>query len=114
MHFERTIILEMRKSPRDILITILHLLGNHHRRSRQRRFLLMLGPSILLMQLKDILILLKNLALPKGAILLQRKEVLKYIIAIILHETYMGLVEVLTVIFEDYIEDTIVVDAFVL
>lgn len=74
----------------------------------------MLGPSILLMQLKDILILLKNLALPKGAILLQRKEVLKYIIAIILHETNMGLVEVLTVIFEDYVEDAIVVDAFVL
>lgn len=66
------------------------------------------------MQLKDILILLKNLAFPKGAILLQRIEVLKHIISIILHEANMSLVEILTVIFEDYVEDAIVVDAFIL
>lgn len=74
----------------------------------------MLCPGILLMQLKDILILLKNLAIPKGAILLERKEVLEHIISIVLHEANMRLVEVLTVIFENYVEDAVIVDAFVL
>lgn len=66
------------------------------------------------MQLEGVLILLKDLAFPEGSILLQREVVLKHIISVIFHEANMCLVEVLTEIFEDDIEDAIVVDAFIL
>lgn len=66
------------------------------------------------MQFEDVLILLKDLAFPKGTIFLQRKEVLKNIISIIFHEANMCLVEVFAEIFEDNVEDAIIVDAFIL
>ena len=74
----------------------------------------MFGPRILLVQLDYILILFEDLAFPKGAVLLQRKEVLKHIIAVILHEADMRLVKVLAVILEDYVEDAIIIDGFIL
>lgn len=66
------------------------------------------------MKLENVLIFFKNHAFPKGTSFLYRFIVLKDIVAVVLHEADMCLIEVLTVIFEQDEEDTIVIDSPIL
>jgi hypothetical protein len=65
------------------------------------------------MKLKNIIIFFKDLALPIKSLIFQRLKVLKYIVTILLHETNVGLTEIFTIIFEQNIENTVIIDSFI-
>lgn len=66
------------------------------------------------MKFKDVLIFLKDHTFPKGASLFNRLVIFKDIVAVILHEADVGLIEVLAVIFEQDEEDTVIIDSPIL
>jgi hypothetical protein len=71
----------------------------------------LLGADILLVKLKDVLIFFKDHALPEGALLFERLIIFKDVVAVLLHEADVGLIEVLAVVFEQDEEDAIVIDS---
>lgn len=101
----------MRHNSSYVLILWLSFFGNNHGSSRQRRFFLIFSPYIFLMQLKNIIIFLKNLTFPIRSLIFQWLKVLKYIVTILLHETYMRLAEIFTIIFKQNVENTVIINS---